>query len=66
MARKKAEGIELLRPKHDPVELQEMTLLDFMAAFALLGASTMNNAEETAREAYDKAEAMISERAKRI
>lgn len=66
MARKKAEGIELLQPKQDPGELQDMTLLDFMAAFALLGASPMSNAEESAREAYDKASAMLNERAKRI
>lgn len=66
MARKKAEGIELLQPKQDPVDLQDMTLLDFMAAFALLGASPMSNAEESAREAYDKADAMLNERAKRL
>lgn len=66
MARKKAEGIELLQPKQDPVDLQDMTLLDFMAAFALLGASTMTTPEESAKEAYDKADAMLNERAKRL
>ena len=66
MARKKAEGIELLQPKQDPVDLQDMTLLDFMAAFALLGASPMNTPEESAKDAYDKADAMLNERAKRL
>lgn len=66
MVRKKAEGIELLQPKQDPVELQDMTLLDFMAAFALLGASTMTTPEESAKEAYDKADAMLNERARRM
>jgi hypothetical protein len=66
MVRKKAEGIELLQPKQDPVDLQDMTLLDFMAAFALLGASPMNTPEESAKDAYDKADAMLNERVKRL
>ena len=65
MARRKAEGIEALQLKTEPVELQEMTLMDFFAAFCLLGASTMNHPEEAAKEAYDRAEAMIRERATR-
>ena len=62
MARKKAEGIELLQPKQEPVELQDMTLTEFFAAFAMLGSSTMNHPDDLAKEAYDKAEAMIKER----
>jgi len=62
MARKKAEGIELLQPKQEPVELQDMTLTDFFAAFAMLSASPMNHPSDAAKEAYDKAEAMIRER----
>jgi len=62
MARKKAEGIELLQSKQEPLELQDMTLTDFFAAFAMLGSSTMNSPDDLAKEAYDKAEAMIRER----
>lgn len=66
MARKKDEGIEALKPKQDPVSIQEITLLDWYAAFALLGASPMANTKETAKSAFDQAEAMLNERANRI
>lgn len=66
MARKKPEGIESLKPKQDPVSIQEITLLDWFAAFALLGSSTMSNPEDSAREAFDKAEAMMHERGVRM
>lgn len=59
-------GIEQLRPKQEPVPIHEITLLDWYAAFALLGSSTMSNPKETAREAFDKAEAMLNERAGRM
>lgn len=65
MARKKDEGIEALKPKQDPVSIQEITLLDWYAAFALLGSSPMSNTEDTARAAFDKAEAMMKERSVR-
>lgn len=66
MARKKPEGIETLKPKQEPMSIQEITMLDWYAAFALLGASTMSNAEDAAREAFDKAEAMMHERTIRM
>lgn len=66
MAKKKAEGIELLTPRQDPISIQEITLMDWYAGFALLGASTMSNHTDSAREAFDKAEAMLKERAIRI
>ena len=66
MARKKPEGIEALKPKQDPVSIQEITMLDWYAAFALLGSSPMSNAEDTARAAFDQAEAMMQERGARI
>jgi len=66
MARKKDEGIEALKPKLDPISIQEITLMDWYAAFALLGASPMATAEETARAAFEQAEACLKERAQRV
>lgn len=66
MAKRKVEGIAAVIAKQDPVSIQEITLLDWYAAFALLGASTMSTAEESAREAFDKAEAMLNERKERM
>jgi hypothetical protein len=37
MARKKAEGIAAVVAKQDPVSIQELTMQDFFAAFALQG-----------------------------
>lgn len=67
MARKKEpEGIELLRPKQDPLSIQEITLMDWYAGFALLGASPMATGKEAAKAAFDLAEEMLKERAVRI
>lgn len=37
MARKKPEGIAAIIAKQDPVSIQELTMQDFFAAFALQG-----------------------------
>jgi len=37
MARKKPEGIAAIVAKQDPVSIQELTMQDFFAAFALQG-----------------------------
>jgi hypothetical protein len=37
MARKKLDGIAALVAKQDPVSIQELTMQDFFAAFALQG-----------------------------
>ena len=66
MAKRKPEGIAAVIPKQDPVSIQELTMLDFYASFALLGASTMSTPEEAAKEAFDKAEAMLNERKERV
>ena len=66
MARKKDEGIEALKPKQDPISIQEITMLDWYAAFALLGGSTMSTPEESAKAAFDQAEACLKERAMRL
>jgi len=60
MATKKqhAEGIDLLKPKTKPMNVEDLTAQDLMAmAFALAGAS--------AKEAYDMADTMVTESRKR-
>ncbi len=66
MPRKKPDGIESLVAKQDPVSIQEITLMDFYASFALLGTSPMTAPEEAAKEAFDRAEAMLRERKERV
>jgi len=66
MAKRKPEGIAILVAKQDPISIQEITMLDWYAAFALLGASTMTTPEEAAKEAFDRAEAMLNERKERM
>ena len=65
MARKKAEGIEALVEKSEPISIQEITMTDWFAAFALLGASPMTTPDAAAKDAYERAEAMMAERSKR-
>ena len=53
-----AEGIDLLKPKTKPMNVDDLTAQDLMAmAFALAGASV--------KEAYDMADAMVTESRKR-
>ena len=66
MAKRKPEGIAILVAKQDPISIQEITMLDWYAAFALLGASNMTTPEEAAKEAFDRAEAMLNERKERM
>lgn len=63
MARKKPEGIEALTAAPEPVSIQDITMLDWYAAFALM-ASTQSH-QTTAKFAFDRAEAMMAEREKR-
>lgn len=65
MARKKPEGIESLVPKVDPVSIQEITLLDWYAAFALMNADMTQN-EDAAKLCFERAESMLKEREKRV
>lgn len=66
MARKKPEGIEALVPKPEPMSIQEITMLDWYAAFALMGiGSEASNTAATAM-AFDRAELMMQEREKRL
>ncbi len=63
--RKKPDGIEAL-VKQDPVSIQEITMLDWYAGFALLKAFQHTQQSQTAAEIFDLAEAMMKERARRI
>lgn len=65
MARvKKPEGIEeLVAPMEQP-SIQEITMLDWYAAFALM--SNTQSPETAAKYAFDRAEAMMAERKKRL
>ena len=63
MARKKPEGIEALTAPPEPVSIQEITMLDWYAAFALM--STTQSHETAAKWAFERAEAMMKEREKR-
>jgi hypothetical protein len=65
MARKKSEGIESLVSKVDPVSIQEITMLDWYAAFALINNEFAAD-EDAAKHSFDRAEAMMKEREKRI
>jgi hypothetical protein len=61
---KKPEGIEeLVTPVEQP-SIQEITMLDWYAAFAL--ASNTQSPEAAAKYAFDRAEAMMAEREKRL
>jgi hypothetical protein len=65
MARKKSEGIESLVSKAEPVSIQEITMLDWYAAFALINSEFAAD-EDAAKNSFDRAEAMMKERGKRI
>lgn len=63
MARKKPEGIEALAAPPEPVSIQEITMLDWYAAFALMSATQSH--DTAAKWAFERAEAMMKEREKR-
>lgn len=53
-----AEGIDLLKPKTKPMPVEDLTAQDLMAVAFVLGGSSH-------KEAYDLADAMVSESRKR-
>ena len=65
MARKKPEGIEALVSKEEPVSIQEITLMDWFAAFALMSVGPDVHSATAASRAFDRAEEMMKERVKR-
>jgi len=65
VARKNLEGIEALRPKIKSPSIEEITLLDFYAAFTITLAGKGDD-QQVAKEAFDLAEAMLKERSIRL
>jgi hypothetical protein len=65
MARKKPEGIEALVSKEEPISIQEITLMDWFAAFALMSVGPDVHSATAASRAFDRAEEMMKERVKR-
>jgi len=59
MSRKKPEGLDALLPINVP-SIDELTLLDFFAAFAVMSGHV------SAQAAYDLAENMVKERKERM
>jgi hypothetical protein len=53
-----AEGIDLLKPKTKPMPVEDLTAQDLMAVVFVLGGSSH-------KEAYDLADAMVTESRKR-
>ena len=66
MARKPSNGLEALVPKQEPVSIQEITMQDWYAAFAMINTQPMTSPKDAAKEAWDKAEAMMEERERRL
>ena len=66
MARKPSNGLEALVPKQEPVSIQEITMQDWYAAFAMINTPPMTSMKDAAKDAWDKAEAMMEERARRM
>jgi len=67
MPRKKADGIASIVAKEDPVSIQELTMQDFFAAFALQGICASGafkewTNEQLAVESYDIADEMLQRR----
>ena len=65
MARKKPEGIEALAATPEPPSIQEITMLDWFAAFALMGIGKEADNVSAASMAFDRAEEMMKQRERR-
>ena len=65
MARKNPEGIEALAPTPEPPSIQEITMLDWFAAFALMGIGAEADSVTAASMAFDRADEMMKQRKKR-
>jgi hypothetical protein len=66
MARKKPEGIEVLAAvAPEPVSIQDITMLDWYAAFALMGIGSEASNTTAVSMAFDRAEMMMAERERR-
>lgn len=64
--RKKSEGLASIVAKQEPVSIQELTMQDFFAAFAMQtywsDPGGMGTQEGAAEWAYEMADAMLKER----
>lgn len=65
MSKKQSEGIEALVKNDEPISIQEITMLDWFAAFASISAPPMTSHKDAAGWAWERAEAMMAERRKR-
>ena len=70
--RKKPEGLAAIMAKQDPVSIQDLTMQDFFAAFALTAFLITQKPEDTdepaitwAHDAYEFADAMLKARMQR-
>jgi hypothetical protein len=69
MARKKpeTEGLAaLVAPPAENPSIQDITMLDWYAAFSLMAMPPHFTPERSAAEAFDRAEAALAERMKRV
>lgn len=64
MARKKPEGVKSL-VSLEPISLDQINMLDFFAAFVLMGLAGGEDMQRNAQLAYDQAEEMMLERMER-
>ena len=64
MVKRKAEGIEALVDKPEIISIQEITMLDWYAAFALMGMPGSMTQERKSVEAFETAVEMMKEREK--
>lgn len=66
MAKKRSEGLEALVSADEPTSIQDITMEDWYAAFAMICTSPMTAPKDAAKEAWERAEAMMQERKKRM
>jgi len=67
VVKKKSEaGVAALVEEPDPISIQDIRMLDWYAAFAMIGSSNMASPEEAAKEAFSRAVAMMKERERHI
>lgn len=67
MVKKKNDaGVAALVDEPEPISIQDIRMLDWYAAFAMIGASNMASPDEAAKEAFNRAAAMMKEREKYI
>lgn len=65
MARKKVEGLKAILSSPEPVSIQEITMMDWYAGFALMSIAFQTSHKDVATQVFDLAEAIMEERAAR-